>query len=93
MEDQKEPVKEAQRARVAKASREAGTAEGWRTCVAAGAAQRTRLEKRKRWPQLEKGGQEKNASVKCFSLGFQSVSLLSSWKILKFNRPYPKSYF
>ena len=32
--------------------------EGWRRRVAAGAAQRTRLERRKNWLQLEKKGDE-----------------------------------
>lgn len=56
MEEPKELVKMAQRARVPQAAQEAGTAGGWRTPVAAGSAQRTRLEKRRCWLRLGKRG-------------------------------------
>lgn len=48
-------MKAARRARVPRASREGGTAEGWSTHVAAKTVWRTHLEKRKNWLQLEDG--------------------------------------
>ena len=55
MEERKELVKMAQRARVPQAAQEAGTAGGWSAPVA-GSAQRTRLEKRRCWLRLGKRG-------------------------------------
>lgn len=58
-EELKAPEKEARRvARGLRAARKEGTAEGWRRRVAAGAAQRTRLERRKNWLQLAEMGRE-----------------------------------